>query len=269
MKKWIRMIAMILIGLCLAVSAAGEGTEIEPDVDLSHSRDGYIVVRKPETEEELMITVENDGRVVEYLFENESEALPLQLGSGTYTVTLYEIAGEDDPVPGNRVGRLSFEADVEDLYAPFLHPNCYVNYSPDSPWVQKAEYITEGITDPLIQYQAITSYIVKNYQYDFIKSVMEPHQDMLRPDIQYCWDNGLGIAQDLSALACAMLRSRGIPAMLIKGTIGEGTPHFWVVAVVNDDYLIFDPTARINATNKTEIFFSLYLSEYNKAQMAY
>ena len=33
-----------------------------------------------------------------------------------------------------------------------------------------------------------------------------------------------------------------------------------MIAVVNDDYIIFDPTARLNASNKTELLYSILFS---------
>ena len=49
-----------------------------------------------------------------------------------------------------------------------------------------------------------------------------------------------------------MLRSQGVPARLVIGTVGSNTYHAWVVAVVNGDNRFFDPTAEMNASSKNE-----------------
>ena len=41
---------------------------------------------------------------------------------------------------------------------------------------------------------------------------------------------------------------------LIIGTLGSGTPHAWVLAVVNGEDKFFDPTAEKNATSKTDTY---------------
>ena len=64
----------------------------------------------------------------------------------------------------------------------------------------------------------------------------------------------MGICQDLSALTCAMLRSQGVPARLMIGTVGANTYHAWVVAVVNGEEKFFDPTAELNASSKTDTY---------------
>ena len=145
---------------------------------------------------------------------------------------------------------------MDNPFSCFLHPNLYVRYDSGSPWVLKAEELTAGLTDPREQYEAISGYIVDNFAYNFIRSATE-RPDTL-PDIQDCWDRKMGVSQDLAALSCAMLRSRGIPAMLFTGSEKEGITYCWVVAVVNEEFILFDPTERICASEMTDLLFSLY-----------
>ena len=99
--------------------------------------------------------------------------------------------------------------------------------------------------------------MVKNFEYDFIKSVTVAGSTGMLPDIEYCWTNRMGICQDLSAMTCAMLRSQGVPARLIIGQLGSGTAHAWVLAVVNGEDVFFDPTAELNASNKADTYTTL------------
>lgn len=270
MKKRIMMLILLLAALCLAVSSAEDAADQKLVVDTAHTPDGYIVVQGPDTDRELSVVVEKDGREVRYPLGSDPEILPLQLGDGEYTVTLYEVVREPDAASefesaGEiqdyiRIDQAVIEAEKESPYSCYLHPNLYVDYDADSPWVLKAGELAEGETDPLLRYEYVTNYIVKNYQFDFIKEVTMAGPNKL-PDVAYCWENKRGIAGDLSALTCAMLRSLGIPAVLVSGTIGQGTPHFWVIVVVNDDFIIFDPTARLNASNKADLLYSVLFSE--------
>ena len=110
--------------------------------------------------------------------------------------------------------------------------------------------ICEGVTNQEEIFDIVRKYVMKNFNYDYIKSVtVKPG---LLPQIDECWKNKMGICQDLSALTCAMLRSQGVPARLVIGTVGSNTYHAWVVAVVNGDNRFFDPTAEMNASSKNE-----------------
>ncbi len=59
-------------------------------------------------------------------------------------------------------------------------------------------------------------------------------------------------------MTCAMLRSQGIPARLMIGTVGTDPKntiyHAWVLAVVNGEDKFFDPTAEIGGSSKTATY---------------
>ena len=251
-----RMILIFTLILTLAGAALAENT---PggflNVDTSRAADGFIVVQRPETEKKLTVTAGTGTWNAEYPLDDESVTLPLQFGSGNYLIALYE-ASEDHPENRSLLDSVQISVKMDDPLSCFLHPNLYVRYDSDSPWVLKAEELTAGLTDPEDRYAAITAYIVNNYAYNFLKSVTE--QPDALPDIQACWDQKTGISQDLAALSCAMLRSRGIPAMLFTGSTKDGINYCWVVAVVNQEFILFDPTERVCASDMTDLLFSLY-----------
>lgn len=253
MKRMILIAAVLLMlaGAALAESTPGGFL----NVDTSQAADGCLVVRRPETDQRLTVTVGTGTWKVEYPLDDESVTLPLQFGNGNYLIALYE-ASEDHPETRSLLDSMQIYVKMDNPLSCFLHPNLYVQYDSGSPWVLKAEELTAGLTDPMEQYTAISGYVVSNYAYNFIKSATE-RTDAL-PDIQDCWDQKMGISQDLAALSCAMLRSRGIPAMLFTGSEKEGITYCWVVAVVNEEFILFDPTERICASEMTDLLFSLY-----------
>jgi hypothetical protein len=136
----------------------------------------------------------------------------------------------------------------------FLYPNQYVNYNENTACVKEAQAMCKDMTDQGEIYKTVCSFVLKNFIYDYIKSVSVQSMSQQMPDIDGCWDNRMGICQDLSAMTCAMLRSQGIPARLMIGTVGANTYHAWVVAVVNGEERFFDPTAELNASNKNETY---------------
>ena len=179
---------------------------------------------------------------------------PLQLGRTNYTVSLWrQVEGKKY----GKIGQVKVAAKMEDELSCFLYPNQYVNYKKDSPCVKEAAEICKGLETDKEKFETIRKYVVKNFQYDYIKSVTVAGSSGMLPDIEGCWKGKKGICQDLSAMACAMMRTQGIPARLVIGTLGSGTPHAWVLAHVDGEEIFFDPTAELNASNKSDSYSAL------------
>ena len=167
-----------------------------------------------------------------------------QYGNGKYTFSLYKnVSGKKY----SEEGKISLTADMPDELSAFLYPNQYVNYDTKTAAVKEAESLCGGMNDQKQIYQAVCDYMKGHFAYDYIKSVsVKPGQ---LPDIDDAWNKHMGICQDLSAIMVAMLRSQGVPARLMIGTLNASTYHAWVTAVVNGEEEFFDPTAALNAVS--------------------
>ena len=267
LKRRFGLFVGLALVVCMVVFSSAEvlmpeasGTQVLKDghlvVDCSNSADGYIMVRADkQSKKKLKVVVSISGSQMKYNLNGDAEyeVFPLQFGRVNYTVELYQ------NVEGKKyksVGLLTVSPKgMEDELRCFLYPNQYVNYTEETECVKVAEEICKDMTEPAEIYKTVCDYIVKNFAYDFIKSVtVQPGQ---LPDIDECWEKKMGICQDLSATTCAMLRSQGVPARLMIGTLGSGTPHAWVLAVVDGEDVFFDPTAELNASNKSETYTTL------------
>ncbi len=225
-------------------------------VDASNADQGYIMVKGPKTKTRLKVTVETTSAKLQYDIngEGEYEVFPLQLGRTNYTVSLWrQVEGKKY----GKIGQVKVAGKMEDELSCFLYPNQYVNYKKDSPCVKEAAEVCKGLGTNKEKFYAIWDYIVKNFQYDYVKAVTVAGSSGMLPDIEGCWKGKKGICQDLSAVACAMMRSQGIPARLMIGQLGSGTPHAWVVASVDGEEIFFDPTAEKNASNKADTYTTL------------
>lgn len=264
MKRRSVFSVLLMIMMMTVVAFAEDPAPLKLDIETGNVSDGYITIKKPATEAKLMVSVSRDDRSVMYPLCNESDVLPLQLGDGDYTITLYEVAQSESGAEDSeyiQLDQLVIPVDTDNMLSCYLHPNLYVDYSDDSPWILKAnELIAQDMSESEI-FLYITDYMVKNYEYDFIKSVTVDGAGTMIPDITYCWENRRGISQDLSALTCAMLRSQGIPAILVMGRIGSGTPYSWVIAYVDSNIVFFDPTARLQASNTADLFYDICKSD--------
>ena len=258
--RLIMCVALVLV-LCAAiiVEATGlklpeaTGKKVQKDgkltVDCSNMAEGYIMVKAKKTSKKLRVRVSTAGAKLLYWLngDGEYEVFPLQFGSGKYKVELFEHVQKKDY---SKEGTIKLSAKMPDELSCFLYPNQYVSYDENTACVQEAQKICEGVTNQEEIFDIVRKYVMKNFNYDYIKSVtVKPG---LLPQIDECWKNKMGICQDLSALTCAMLRSQGVPARLVIGTVGSNTYHAWVVAVVNGDNRFFDPTAEMNASSKNE-----------------
>lgn len=225
-------------------------------VDASNADQGYIMVKGPKTKTRLKVTVEITGTKLQYDLngEGEYEVFPLQLGRTNYTVSLWrQVEGKKY----GKIGQVKVAAKMEDELNCFLYPNQYVNYTKNSACVKESAEICKGLETDKEKVDAIRKYVVKNFQYDYIKSVTVAGSSGMLPDIEGCWKSKKGICQDLSAMAVAMMRAQGIRATLVIGTLGSGTPHAWVMVYLDGEEIFFDPTAELNASNKSDSYSAL------------
>lgn len=265
-KKAVSLLLVLLVAVCAVIFSSGEvrlpqeGKKVKKDnkltLDISHAEEGYFLAKGPKSKKRLKLTVEAGGAKLQYDIntDGEYEVFPLQFGRTNYVISLWAQA---EGKKYGKVGQIKVSPKMEDELSCFLYPNQYVNYTADTPCVLKAIELCEGMTDPEEIFQTIRGFVIKNFTYDYIKSVTVAGSSGMLPDIEGCWEGRKGICQDLSAMTCAMLRSQGVPARLIIGQLGSGTPHAWVLAVVNGEDVFFDPTAEVGASNKAETYTTL------------
>ena len=247
-------IVVVAIGLKLPEAT---GKTMKKDgkmtIDGSNMSEGYIMVKAKKSSKKLKVQIATAGAKLNYNLngDGEYEVFPLQFGSGKYQVKLYEhVKGKSY----SEEGKVKLSVKMPDELSCFLYPNQYVSYDENTSCVKYAQEMCKDMTEQTEIYKAVCTYVLQNFVYDYIKSVSVQSMSQQMPDIDGCWENRMGICQDLSAMTCAMLRSQGIPARLMIGTVGANTYHAWVVAVVNGEERFFDPTAELNASNKNETY---------------
>ena len=216
--------------------------------DTGGAPQGYIraAVSSPGSKR-LKFRVTKDGTTFTYDLDNQGayEVFPLQQGSGSYELSLYEqVSGKQY----SQAGTIWINAELEDRNVCFLYPNQYVNYDQTSEAVAVAEALSSGKTDAEI-YEAVCDYMSKNFVYDFVKAATIKAGQM--PDIEGSWEKKMGVCQDLSAIMCCMLRSQGIPARLMIG-YADSQYHAWVQTRYDGEEHLFDPTAAVNGIGKVK-----------------
>jgi len=261
--RFIICVALILVVCAGLVAVAiglnlpkATGKTVKKDgkltIDCSNMSEGYIMVKtNKKSSKRMKVQVATAGAKLNYDLNNKGdfEVFPLQFGSGKYQVSLFENASGKKY---SKEGTVKLSVKMDNELSCFLYPNQYVSYDENTACVKQADKLCKGMTDQKEIFKTVCSYVTSNFVYDYIKSVtVKPG---LLPDIDGCWKNKMGICQDLSAMTCAMLRSQGIPARLMIGTVGANNYHAWVVAVVDGEERLFDPTAELQASNKNDTY---------------
>ncbi len=220
-------------------ATGGRKSDGSLDVITANAKEGYLLVRGGKTKKRLKLRVKQGEHSIMYDLgnDNEYDVIPLQFGNGRYRLNLFR------QVSGSRYseeGVIGFTVEMPDVNAPFLYPNQYISYSPESKAVKKAEEICAGVEKNAEKYRIISDYVLHNFAYDYIRAVTTKGDG--KPDVDYCMEKGMGICLDLASTSVCMLRSQGVPAKLVIGS-ANGQYHAWVQVTVDGEEKLFDPTA--------------------------
>ncbi len=201
-------------------------------IDASNTADGYLMILYTGTAEKVRFRITApDGTEYTYPITADKElALPLSGGDGSYQLTLYEAVLAEENLYAVACSQ-TIEVTLSDEFAPFLHPNYYVDYTADSDAVALAAELAEGCSDDLSVVSGVYNYIISNISYDYEKA--QNVTSGYIPDIDATLESGSGICFDYAALMTAMLRSQGIPTKLEVGYAGE-VYHAWISCYVDE-----------------------------------
>ena len=229
-------------------------------IDASHTAEGYVMIRYTgsNTKVKLRITGPDQAEYV-YLLSGtgEYETFPLTSGSGAYQVQILENAGGD-------MYAVAYSTDlnvtISNEFGPFLYPNQYVNFNPQSKTVAKGSELAKDAHSDLEAIENIYHYIIKEISYDQQKAESVSYGYL--PVVDETLSSKKGICFDYAAVMSTMLRSQGIPTKLEEGYSGEAyhawistyiTETGWVDKIIQFDgssWTLMDPTLAANNDRK-------------------
>lgn len=209
-------------------------------IDASHTSDGYLMVRYTGSAQKIKVKIKKD---TEYTYNlntsGQYETFPLTEGSGTYSIQIFEhVVDNKYAVSASQTVSVT----LSDEKNPFLYPNQFCNFAPQSAVVAAGDSVTSGIADTLKKVEAIYNYTVNNISYDYQKAATV--QSGYLPDADAALARKTGICFDYASVMTAMLRSQDIPTKLIIGYSGD-TYHAWVSVYTDeqgwiDNLIYFD-----------------------------
>ena len=180
-------------------------------LDISDTDQGYLTAVSDSTDQmmNVQLTAE-DGVVYSYFISpGESAVIPFSSGSSTYQVSCYQ------QISDSQYAALyadTLEIKLANEFLPFLYPNQYVNFTPDSEASKLALSMVSEDTSDIDALQIIYNYVVSHvtYDYDLADTVASGYL----PNVDETLQTGKGICFDYAALRAAMLRSCDIPCKL-------------------------------------------------------
>ncbi|MGN1339639.1 MAG: transglutaminase family protein [Oscillospiraceae bacterium] len=192
-------------------------------MDYSNASDGYISVTWKDNGKMLNLRIMCGDRVFDHeVTAGTTEYFPLNCGSGTYTVQVYE------QTTGSKYAKVidqTFSVTISRDTAPYTYPNKYVNYNKQSNVVKKAAELCAGKTGTIEKIGAIFTWITENITYD--NQLAATVQEGYVPDPDKVLAKRSGICYDYSSLFAAMARSQGIPTRLAVGYASPDIFHAW------------------------------------------
>ncbi len=248
-----RAVAWLICSLCILATAlscladamwTARGTDVRSTgglyVDCSNTARGYVLAKvEGGSQMKLRISCGSDTYTYD-VNSSDYEVFPLQLGNGYYKVSAYR------RVTGNKYTKqaeIGFNVNMPDPNTAFLYPNQYVNYTKDSPAVAKAEELCKDLKTDKEKVEAIRSFMVRNFTYDYVRALTAPKSYL--GDVDGCFKTRMGLCQDLAVVAACMLRTQGIPTQLAIGWAGN-IYHAWNYVLIDGKYELLDITGEMS-----------------------
>lgn len=224
-------------------------------IDASNTSEGYVMVQYTGYVEKIKLQITNpDATVYTYTMTSDSYiTFPLSGGNGAYHLDVLENVSDD-------LYALAFAADMDvtiaNEFTPFLYPNQYVWFTPESTCVAKGEELSKESTSDLSYIQNVYHFVIENISYDEVLA-QNIATDYI-PNADNTLATGKGICFDYASLMSCMLRSQSIPTKLEVGYSGQAY-HAWISAYVEEvgwvdriiefngkEWSLIDPTLAAN-----------------------
>ncbi len=229
------------------------------EFDVSNASCGYVMARYfgSSTNVKLQITGSDSITYTYNLCSSAFEAFPLSSESGTYKLCVYE---HIENYQYALVFSKNIFVSLDSEFGPYLYPNQYVDFTPESLAVAKAASLTTTATSDLDVVSTIYNYIINNFTYD--KEVAAHVESGYLCDIDHTLTAKTGICLDFATLMTCMLRSQNIPTRLEVG-YADTAYHAWLSTYITDigwvnnivkfdgtGWKLMDPTFAMSSSEK-------------------
>jgi transglutaminase-like putative cysteine protease len=215
-------------------------------VDVSNAADGYLMV-KASSKKKLKLRIAKGEMTYTYdLSGGDYEAFPLQMGDGTYQLTVFE------QVRGSQYAQRyakNVKAQLSDETGYALYPNQYVRYDASFAAVKKAQELCGGLPGDQEKAKAVIDFVTGSVLYDHIKA--KTVESGYLPNVDDTLDSKMGICFDYSALVACMLRTQGVKCKLVIG-YADKYYHAWNEVLLGGEWMRYDTTSMVTGLKVTK-----------------
>jgi len=162
-----------------------------------------------------------------------------------------------------------FNVELSSQTAPFLYPNTYCWYTPDSQCVKRARRLTTFAQSDVEKIKIIYDFICNRLVYDKELAAQQNKagSSFWLPNPDWVLARGKGICWEYASLFAGMLRPIGIPCKIVVGPVQpNGITHAWnQIWSKEDGEIVGIP---VKACAWTRIDITLMDAANNSAKMA-
>lgn len=260
---------VMTVGLMVPSSAASiENLATKPiakiqygyDINFNSAKDGVVSVfynNAQENKMKLVVQLGKEKYIYNLFNSKEYVNYPLQLGDGSYTVSIYQ---NTTGTKYKKISSKSYNVVAEDVNDVYLQSVLEINWEIEDESILLADELvaaaleTKKATVAAAKKEAVTlteteiinelyTYVIENIKYDYDKIngldySYVPHNDNTL-------EVKSGICYDYSSLLASMLRSQGIPAKMAKGYANTSSVyHAWNEVYLSDEerWVVVDTT---------------------------
>ena len=225
------LVALFSIGLCSYAQAAAT-------INTSNAANGIVSVSfTGDMSKGVVLQVTKGNDKYQYFMTKANVNVPLQMGTGSYTVTVFEMVSGNQAKPVS-----SATVDVKSI-------NEQAMYSTSVIMVEFASSVTAipalkqvaGTGANNVKTNQVYENIVQNFSYDNDKAKNPPKNYV--PAIDPIYASKKGICFDYSVVFGGALRSQGIPAKLVMGYAPDiAEYHAWNEIFLDGKWIVVDTT---------------------------
>ncbi len=224
-------------------------------IDVSHAAQGYVAAAATNASRlKLQVSLGDSSYNIDMATDGTPTVAPLTLGSGSYLVRVMQNTTGNSYV---ELTRAEVDAQLESEFAPYLRPNAYCNYGPDSTCVIQARELVADAQNQGDALAAICNWICDNITYDDDKASQLKDSSGYVPDPDQTIADGKGICFDYASLGAAMLRSQGIPTQLVTGSVSpDNISHAWIMVYIDGTWTSAAFDVEQNTWSRVDLTFA-------------
>jgi hypothetical protein len=231
-KKIVILLSMFIV-LSIGTVAFADSSMIK----VNHEVGTVSIQYKATDYSDLKVLVQKGTERYVYNLFSAHDVLPLQMGSGEYTIGIY-IRTEGNKFRLLTSQKVNVEIDLMKVYTASVQN---MNWSKESEAIKYAAKLTQKAKTDREKFNLVYSYMIKNIVYDYQKAASMGTRYI--PVIDNTYKDEKGICYDYSSLMASMLRSAGIPTKLVEGkSTFTSVYHAWNEVYLDGKWITVDST---------------------------